>query len=92
MPFLDKKDKYDQVLKPGDVCAVVIKDKIQLVVYKEDSWGGKKSKGQYGRFISTTGTHTLKYTGVCFAFDPMGQRRSKAKTIQESIRTYYEGK
>lgn len=86
-----KKDAYGQVLHPGDVCAAIVNDKIALVVYKEDSWGGKDSKGEYGRFLHSGTKRTLKYSSVIFAFDPMGKRRSMAEVIQRSIRQYYEG-
>lgn len=86
-----KQDAYGQVLQPGDVCAAIVNDKVALVVYKEDSWGGKNSKGEFGRFTTSSGQRTLKYSGVVFAYDPMGKRRSMAREIQEPIRQFYEG-
>lgn len=88
----DKHDKYGQVIKPGDVCAAVVQNKVHLVVYKGDSWGGKHSKGEFGVFITPQGQSSLKYKGVVFAYDPMGERRSMAREIQSGVREYYEGK
>lgn len=90
--FRDKKDAYGQVLKPGDVCARSNGNKVELVVYKGVSWGGNQSKGEFGRFITTSGSRSLKYTSVIFVFDPMGERRNKAPEVTQITREFYEGK
>ena len=93
MSFLNKKkDSYDQDLTPGDVCARNINDKVELVVYKGVSWGGSKSKGEFGRFITPGGVRSIKYTSVVFAFDPLSKRRAKTDEITRIIRQFYEEK
>lgn len=87
-----KKDAYGQVLHPGDVCARSVKDKVELIVYKGESWGGSESKGEFGRFITPQGQRSIKYTSVVLAFDPMSDRRSKAKQVTGLVREFYEGK
>ena len=87
-----KKDRYGQVLQPGDVCARTVNNKVELVVYKGDSWGGNNSKGEFGRFITPDGTRTIKYTSVVFVFDPMGERHAKAEQVTKLVREFYEGK
>lgn len=86
-----KKDAYGQALHPGDVCARTYKGKVELIVYKGDTWGGNKSKGEYGRFITNSGNSSIKYTSVIFVFDPMGKRRSDSSIVNEMIREFYEG-
>lgn len=90
MGFREKKDAYGQVINPGDVCARSINDKVELVVYREDSWGGSKSKGEFGRFITPNGTRTIKYTSVVFVFDPLSERRAKTDSVIAITRKYYE--
>lgn len=90
MGFRDKKDAYGQVLTPGDVCARSINDKVELVVYREESWGGSKSKGEFGRFVTPNGTRTIKYTSVVFVFDPLSERRAKTDSVVAITRKYYE--
>ena len=87
-----KKDAYGQVLQPGDVCARAINNKVELVVYKGESWGGSKSKGEFGRFITPSGNRSIKHSSVVFAFDPMGERRAKAEQVTKLVREFYEGK
>lgn len=87
-----KRDAYGQVLHPGDVCARSIKGKIELVVYKGDSWGGKESKGEFGRFITPNGVRSAKYTSVVYVFDPIGKKHSKAQEVTKMVREFYEGK
>lgn len=88
----NKKDAYGQVIHPGDVCARSIKGKVELVVYKGESWGGSKSKGEFGQFITTLGKRSIKYSSVVFAFDPMGKRHTKAEQVTKLVRTFYEEK
>ena len=83
-----KQDRYGQVIHPGDICVYNNK----FVIYIKDSWGGQKSKGEYGRFETEAGTRTIKYTNVVFAFDPMGERRNQSTTIKGLCRKFYEGK
>lgn len=90
MSFRDKKDAYGQVLKPGDVCARSINDKVELVIYREETWGGNKSKGEFGRFVTPNGTRSLKYTSVVFVFDPMSERRAKTSDVIRITKQYYE--
>lgn len=87
-----KKDAHGQVIHPGDVCARSVKDKVELIVYKGESWGGSTSKGEFGRFITPNGTRSIKYTSVVLAFDPMGERRTKATQVKRLVREFYEGK
>lgn len=87
-----KRDAYGQVIHPGDICVRSINDKVELVIYKGESWGGKESKGEFGRFITPSGNRSLKYTGVVFAFDPMGERRNKSEQVTKLVREFYEGK
>ena len=88
--FREKKDAYGQVINPGDVCARSINDKVELVVYREETWGGNKSKGEFGRFVTPRGTRSLKYTSVVFVFDPMGKRRARTDSITSITRKFYE--
>lgn len=91
MSFLKPKlDKYGQELRPGDVCARSINDKVELVVYRGEVWGAKGSKGDFGRFISSDGSRTLKYTSVVFVFDPLSERRARTSEIVSLTRKYYE--
>lgn len=83
----NKTDRYNQPLHPGDIC---VYDN-QLVIYKKESWGGEGSKGEYGKFITTMGTRSIKYKNVIFAFDPMGERRNKSDEVRELCRKFYEG-
>ena len=93
MSFLGPKvDRYGQQLTPGDVCARSINDKVELVIYKGVSWGGPKSKGEFGQFITKNGKTSIKLTNVAFVFDPMSYRRAKSEDITNIIRQYYEGK
>lgn len=93
-----KKDSLGQDIFPGDVCIRQVKDKrkfnstIEFCVYKGDSWGGSESKGEFGRFITPSGTRSIKYTSVVFAFDPMSKRRATSNQITELVREFYEGK
>ena len=84
----NKKDRFGQVLTPGDLC---VYDK-QFVIYKGDSWGGSKSKGEFGRFITPSGNRSIKHSSVIFAFDPMGERHAKAEQVTKLVREFYEGK
>lgn len=86
-----KRDKYGQELRPGDVCIRSIDDKPQFVVYKKEVFGGKGSKGEFGRFITEDGLRTIKFTSVVFAYDPMGERVVKHKKIDGLVRSFYEG-
>jgi len=90
MSFNEKKDLLGQVLNPGDVCARSINDKVELVVYRGDSWGGNKSKGEFGRFVTPKGPRSLKYTSVIFVFDPLSKRRAKTSEIVRITKQFYE--
>lgn len=92
-----KKDSQGQALHPGDVCVRLRRSKkmastIEFCVYERESFGGKGSKGEFGRFITPEGRRSIKYTSVVFAFDPMGERRNRSDTITQLTREYYEGK
>ena len=86
-------DGQGQELNPGDVCVRVNKtnkSSLEFCIYRGDSWGGSKSKGQFGRFVTPTGTRSIKYTSVVFAFDPMGKRRAKTEQVTEVMKQFYE--
>lgn len=85
-----KLDSLGQVLNPGDVCARSTKDKVELVIYKGSSWGGNKSKGEFGRFITPDGIRSIKYTSVVFVFDPLSERRTRTDIITGLTRKFYE--
>jgi hypothetical protein len=59
-------------------------------VYKKQTWGGKGSKGEYGRFITQDGLKSLKYKRVVFVFDPLGERQ--ADIAQGLVKQFYEEK
>lgn len=88
--FKDRTDAYGQVIYPGDVCARSVRDKVELVIYREETWGGNKSKGEFGRFVTPRGARSLKYTSVVFVFDPMGKRRARTDSIVRITRKFYE--
>lgn len=91
MPF-KKYDAHGQPLTVGDVVARSNRGRVELLVYKGESWGGKNSKGEFGRFLGDDGQITVKYNNVIFVFDPMSQRRAKSNQINILIREFYEGK
>lgn len=84
----DKKDKYGQVIKPGDMCMVAGKDGIKFCLYKHEV--KRSTKGEYGRFITKSGVVTLKFTGVVFVFDPITDRRGRTEETTELTRRFYE--
>ena len=93
---LKKLDKKGQQLFPGDVCvrlgrAGPYSQNLEFIVYKGEVFGGKGSKGEFGRFITSTGMTSIKYSSVVFAFDPVGDRRSEADEIKTVLKKYYEG-
>jgi len=90
-----KYDKYNQEVKPGDVCVRLVKTKheraIEICVYKGDT-RGNNATGKYGRFITPTGTRSIKYSSVIFVFDPMGTRKSDAEEVRILTKQFYENK
>lgn len=84
-----KRDKYGQELNPGDIVAISRKDKVELLIYKEEVYGGKKNGGLRGRFQDLEGTTTVKYSNVVFVFDPMGKRKAGTPAVKELIRRHY---
>jgi len=90
MSFRTHRDLLGQEIVPGDVCARSVKDKVELVIYRGDSWGGAKSKGEFGKFVTLNGQRTLKYTSVVFVFDPMSERRAKANEVLSITKKFYE--
>ena len=85
-----KKDAYGQVLKPGYVCARPTKNKgVEFCVYKGEV-NGSKSKGTFGKFLTDSGTTSLKYTSVVFAYDPITGATSQAEGVGRLIRRFYE--
>lgn len=88
----DKHDKYGQVIYPGDVCVRASKKGAEFVIYKKHSWGSKKSRGEFGRFITPNGECSVKYSSVIFVFNPLGDRRSKTEQVTKLIRKFYEGR
>jgi hypothetical protein len=83
----EKRDRTNQLLRPGDICIY----KGMLAVYLKPSWGGENSKGEYGQFITSLGKHSVRYSNVTFAFDPMGKRRNNSEEVKELCRKFYEG-
>jgi hypothetical protein len=81
-----KRDKYGQEIRPGDVCVY----NGAFVVYKKPSWGGPISKGLYGQFVTESGSSSIKFTSVLFAFDPLSDRRSKAPLVKAVTKGFYE--
>lgn len=90
MSLWEKSDRYGQVIKPGDVCARSRNDKVELVIYKEEVFGGKGSKGEYGRFYSLSGPVTIKYSSVVFVCDPIHGKANQSEPVRELVRKYYE--
>jgi len=90
MSFRDKKDSLGQTIYPGDICARSLKDKVELVVYRGESWGGSKSKGEFGRFVTPGGPRTLKYSSVVFVFDPLSKRRARTSEVIRITKQFYE--
>lgn len=86
----NKYDRIGQKLTPGDVCARAQDDRVELVVFKGGSKGGSGSKGQYGRFITSKGVRTFKYTSVVFVFDAMTNRRAKTDEVNSMVKQFYE--
>lgn len=85
----NKHDAYGQVLKPGNVCVMNMKDKgLRYCVYKD--YVRNSRKGEYGKFITEEGHTTLKFTSVVFAFDPLTDRRAKNQTVSGLVKRYYE--
>ena len=84
-----KRDKYGQELNPGDIVAISRKDKVELLIYKEEVYGGKKGGGFRGRFEGLDGKTTVKYDNVVFVLDPMGERKAGTPAVKELIRRYY---
>lgn len=85
---LKRYDKYGQEILPGDICVRSKRDKIEIVIYKGDTRGKTPN---YGRFLSPEGNTTIKFSGVVFAFDPMGKRRNQSKEVKQLIKKYYTG-
>ena len=89
-----KYDKYGQKLTPGSVCVRLVKDNykstVEFCIYEREVTGSK-SKGTFGRFITPTGTRSLKYTSVIYVFDTMNETRAKTPEIVEMTKQYYEG-
>lgn len=82
-----KHDKTGQVINPGDICIWNNK----LVIYKKPSWGAKGiSKGEYGQFITSSGSSSVKFTSVVFAFDPMGTRKNDSPVVKQLVKDFYE--
>ena len=80
---LKKYDGAGNELRPGDVCVRQSNGKLEYVVYKKAVWGGNKSKGEFGRFITKTGETSIKFSNVLSAVRPK---------VLEIIRKYYEDK
>lgn len=92
MSLLDsKKDRYNQDIFPGDICARSKNDKIELIIYRKEVFGGKGSKGEFGRFEGLDGATTVKYSSVVFICDPMGKRKNKSDATIALTKKYYEG-
>lgn len=84
MSSFKKYDGGGNELKVGDLCVRHVNGKLEYVVYKKEVWGGAKSKGEFGRFVSIRGETSIKFSNVLLA-------TNRAKAI-EIIRKYYEEK
>lgn len=87
---LRKRDKYGAEIKPGDVCIWSSKGGLVPVIYIEKTRGNGNT-GKFGRFYTPEGKHSLMYSSVIFAFDPLGKRKNNSKSIKQLIRKFYEG-
>ena len=85
----DKTDGAGNIIKPGDVCVRYRSGKLEYIVFKRGVWGGRLSRGEFGRFITDDGFSSIKYRNVLFAFDPMSLRRAEVG-IKKLTRMFYE--
>ncbi len=85
-----KRDRYGTQLTPGDICVRAKDDKVEYIVYQKEVFGGKGSKGEFGRFRTSKGPVTIKYTSVVYVCDPMGERKYIPEEILDLTRSFYE--
>lgn len=86
----NNKDGVGNTINPGDVCVRSTRSgKPEYCVFVGSVWGGKGSRGLYGRFVTPSGFTSIKYSNVLLAFDPMSERRAESG-IKELVRTFYE--
>lgn len=90
MTWKTNKDGAGNVIHPGDVCVRNLRgSSCEYIVFVDSVWGGKNSKGEYGRFLNRNGFTSIKYRNVLLAFDPVSERRAKIG-INELVRNFYE--
>lgn len=90
MTWKINKDKYGNVINPGDICIHNLRGSgCEYVVFVGSVWGGKTSLGKYGRFLNGNGFTSIKYSNVLLAFDPISDRRATVG-INELVRRFYE--
>jgi hypothetical protein len=89
-----KYDKYNQEIKPGDVCVRLEKDNkwgrtVEFCVYIGDT-RGNSATGRFGRFQTLKGVRSFKYSNIIFAFDPLSERRNRSEEVINLTRKFYE--
>lgn len=90
MTWKTNKDGVGNIICPGDICIRSLRNgKCEYIIFVDSVWGGETSKGEYGRFISTRGFTSIKYSNVLLAFDPMSTRTASVG-IAELTRKFYE--
>lgn len=82
-----KLDALGAEIRPGDVCFWASKNGLEPVIYR----GETRGNGKFGRFYTSEGKTTVRYSSVIFAFDPLSKRRNNSETIAKLIRKQYEG-
>lgn len=84
---IHKRDKYDAIISPGDVCILSTNSDIILGIYVRPSPGGRT--GQYGLFYTIDGKTSVKYKNVVVAYDSMGIRVINHDITKQLMRRYY---
>lgn len=92
MTWINKKDAVGHIIKPGHICVKANRiGGCEYCIFIGSAWGGKRSTGEYGQFITTRGNTSVKYKNVLLAYDPL-VTEGNVKEIKELVRTYYERK
>ena len=90
MTWITKKDAEGNAISPGDVCIRARRHTgCEYCIYVDSVWGGKVSRGEFGRFLTSKGLTSIKYSNILLAFDPMSKRRPELG-VNELIRRFYE--
>ena len=85
--------KYDRLgaeIEPGDICAYSRNKVIEPVIYIGGT-KGNAGTGKFGRFYTSEGKVSLKYSSVIFMFDPLSKRRNNSEAVNLLVRKFYEG-